>query len=180
MTIDNIVPYFIIIGAVTLLAGTNALRFLDDPGLSAEHRYTSIDGLRGFLALSVMIGHAVVTYNWLRTGEWIAPHAKFYDQLGTLAVAIFFMITGYLFWGKMVRAKGRPSWTALYVGRIFRLGPVYLFAIAVMILIVMHRTGWSLHQPLPELLEAIAQWATLGFLTGPDFNGYTRVWLILA
>ncbi|REG57765.1 peptidoglycan/LPS O-acetylase OafA/YrhL [Paraburkholderia sp. BL6669N2] len=180
MSVYSIWPYFVTVAAITLFFATPVFRFLDSAPSDSAHRTSNLDGIRGFLALSVMIDHAIVTYLWLKSGRWVVPPVVFYDQLGTLAVAVFFMITGFLFWGKMITTSGRPNFISLYINRVFRIGPVYLFAIAMMALIVLYRTGFALHQPLPDLIEAIATWSALGLLGGPDFNGYSGVWMILA
>ncbi|AOJ06495.1 acyltransferase family protein [Burkholderia mayonis] len=180
MTIYSVAPYFLTVGVVTLLFCAPCFARLDQPPAESSTRTLTLDGIRGFLALSVMIDHAVVTYRWLRTGEWIVPPAAFYDQLGTLSVAIFFMITGFLFWRKMIAANGRPRFLSLYIGRVFRISPVYLLAIGLMFLIVFQRTGFTLYQAPSELAAALLKWLALGMVGGPDFNGYVGAWMILA
>jgi len=155
-------------------------RFLDPAPSDTSGRSSNLDGIRGYLALSVMIDHAIVTYRWLLSGDWVVPPATFYDQLGTMAVAMFFMITGYLFWRKVIRARGQPNFIKLYVNRFFRIAPVYLTAIAAMVFIVMYRTSFAIHQPLLDILKAVSEWSALGLLGGPDFNAYANVWIILA
>jgi len=106
------------------------------------------------------------------------PPSRFYSLVGQAGVALFFMITGYLFWGRMIAERGRPDWIQLYTGRIFRIGPLYLFALAVMLLIVFQRTGFKLHVPLPSLATELIRWSILGFGDGPDVNGYKTVPLL--
>jgi peptidoglycan/LPS O-acetylase OafA/YrhL len=180
MSVHSIWPYFLVAALACCLISLPAFRSIDPPAGAEHGRTTHIDGIRGLLALSVMIDHAVVTHRWLTHGEWVVPPAKFYDQLGTLSVAVFFMITGFLFWGRMVRAQGRIGFASLYINRLFRIAPVYLLAVAMMVLIVFARSDFTLRQPLPVVLRAIGEWASLGLLGAPDFNGYAGAWIVLA
>src|SRR4051812_45357279 len=63
----------------------------------------SIDGLRGVLALSVFVGHAAGARMWYRTGQWGAEVGPVFGQVGVYAVTMFFFITGFLFWEKLLR-----------------------------------------------------------------------------
>ena len=56
------------------------------------------------------------------------------------------MITGYLFWSQMLKAKGRPNFLKLYVGRLFRIVPLYL----VLALIVLGDVGFATHWRLNQ------------------------------
>jgi len=128
------------------IAALPVFRFVDGvPNPGARH--SAIDGLRGLLALSVFVFHLVLTRRFIETGIWDVPGSRFYALLGPIGVSLFFMITAFLFWGKMLRAKGRPRWHELYVGRLFRIGPMYLFVVLVMLVIVFARTGFQLHEP---------------------------------
>lgn len=144
-----------------------------DSAAGPSSRYASIDGLRGFLALGVFVFHLIVYRGFIETGLWQAPHDGFYALLGPVGVSLFFMITGFLFWGKLLRAKGRPDWRALFVGRLFRIGPLYLFVVAVMLALVFLHTGFELHESGAAVTGAVLQWLALGMVdTQPDVNGY--------
>ena len=177
---DQPLAYFLIFAVVTALFTLPFWRFIDDRNATDRQRVGSLDGMRGYLALSVMLHHAVVARNWLQTGDWTLPSDPFYSQLGSMAVSLFFMITGYLFWGKLAAKGGRLNWIALYVGRLFRIGPVYLLAFAGLLLVVMARSQWQLHEPAQVVALELARWLTLGLLPGPDINGVAHTTLILA
>jgi len=68
----------------------------------SNSRYESLDGLRGFLAVGVIVHHGMATYTRVTTGLWSVGNSATYGLFGTAAVAMFFMITGFLFWGKML------------------------------------------------------------------------------
>lgn len=177
---NSILPYFLSLFAATALFATNVWRGIDDDVSGGVRRVSTLDGLRGYLALSVMLQHAMVARSWLVTGSWSLPHDPFYAQLGSVAVSLFFMITGYLFWDKLVSQQGRMNWMAFYIGRVFRIGPIYWVASAGLVFIVFWRTGFELHEPAAVVAGSVLRWLGLGFLPGKDFNGYENAWVILA
>ena len=164
--------YFILMIAVIGIAALPMLRFLDDPH-HLHARFAALDGLRGMLALGVFVFHLVVTHRFIETGRWEVPSSTFYALLGPVGVSLFFMITGFLFWRKLLHAQGQPDWRALYIGRLFRIGPMYLFVVLVMLAIVFTRTGFRLLEPADVVTRAVLQWLALGLVdTQPDVNGY--------
>jgi peptidoglycan/LPS O-acetylase OafA/YrhL len=176
----SITSYFVTLLIVTLCFSLPAWKFIDDVASEHASRVNTIDGIRGYLALSVMLHHAVIARTWLTTGNWTLPADPFFAQLGSVAVSLFFMITGYLFWGKLASRQGRIDWPALYIGRIFRIGPVYWIAVTGMLITVLWRTGFELREPIGSLVSSVVHWYGLGFLIGHDLNGYLNVWIILA
>ncbi|MCG7402295.1 MULTISPECIES: acyltransferase family protein [Caballeronia] len=175
-----VAPYFVLMILVTVVFALPVWRFIDEPKAAQGQRINTLDGLRGYLALSVMVHHSVVAGLWLKTGAWALPSDVFYSRLGSTGVALFFMITGYLFWGKLIRAQGRPDFIALYISRVFRIAPVYCIAITGMVLVVMWRSGFEIREPFGGLVDKIGHWYGLGLLVGRDFNAYPDVWIILA
>lgn len=172
MNLDAVWAYFVLMTVVMGIAALPIFRFVDSaPNPSA--RYSAIDGLRAFSALSVFAFHLVLTHRFIETGVWDVPSSRFYALLGPVGVSLFFMITGFLFWGKMLRAKGRPRWRELYIGRLFRIGPMYLFVVLVMLFIVFARTGLQLHESADVVAGSVLKWLALGMIdTQPDVNGY--------
>jgi peptidoglycan/LPS O-acetylase OafA/YrhL len=63
---------------------------------------------------------------------------------------------------------------------VFRIGPVYLLAFAGLLLVVMVRSQWQLHEPARVVALELSRWCTLGLLPGPDINGVAHTTLILA
>lgn len=172
MNFDSIWAYFALMAFVVGVAALPVFRFLD-AAADPRARYSALDGLRGFLALGVFVFHLVVTRGFIETGLWEAPASRFYALLGPVGVSLFFMITGFLFWGKLLRAQGRPRWYELYVGRLFRIGPMYVFVVLLMLCIVFARTGLRLVEPAGTVAVSVLQWLALGVIdTQPDVNGY--------
>jgi peptidoglycan/LPS O-acetylase OafA/YrhL len=181
-----IAPYLLLMATATLFASTRVWRFVDSAAGGPAGRLSAIDGMRGYLALSVMVQHAAMMRMLLTTGKWdipsyeILPGGTYYTHLGSVAVSLFFMITGFLFWGKLINKDGRPDWIALYVGRVFRLGPVYLIAASCVILIITMHTGFRLNEPVGKIAGELLRWGALGAIHIQRFNGYQNFQLLPA
>jgi len=172
-------PYVVLMLAVFAVAALPVFRFADEP--LHDRRTATLDGLRGFLALGVFTHHLAITHGFIESGVWGLPPSGFYTLLGQVGVVVFFMITGFLFWGKLLDSRGRPDWGALYVGRLFRIGPAYLLAVGLMLAIVAWRTGFTLREPAWAVIGAALHWLALGLLPlQPDINGYAGTGLLLA
>lgn len=177
MSLESVGAFFVLIAVVTGVAALPAFRFLDDEP-PAGTRLSAIDGLRGFLALGVFSYHLIMTRGFIESSAWEPPGTRFYAALGPVGVSVFFMLTGFLFWGKLLRSNGRPRWNALYIGRLFRIAPMYLTVVLVMLLIVFARTGFELREPAGVVARSVLQWLALGLIdTQPAVNTYeaTRV-----
>jgi peptidoglycan/LPS O-acetylase OafA/YrhL len=138
----------------------------DDP----PERAAALDGLRGILALCVFLHHAVMTHAAYGTGTWAVPESNFDNLLGRVGVSLFFMISAYLFWGRVVRNDGRMRWASFFYGRILRLVPMFLVAVALLFLIVAAESDFTLRVTVPELASELASWMGFGFFGAPDIN----------
>ena len=129
-----------------------------------------LDGLRGVLASSVFFHHAYITYVFMRTGQWGEPTSNFYAQLGPTAVSMFFFISGYLFWGKMLKdpASLRPG--RLWPNRIRRIIPGYWVSIGAAVIIIGAVTGFQIHNSAIKIVETAVQLALVGFPWSPDLG----------
>jgi peptidoglycan/LPS O-acetylase OafA/YrhL len=147
----------------------------------AAGRCETIDGLRGFLAFAVFLHHAEICSRYLERGTWTLPQSNLFVNLGQASVALFFMITSFLFYGALRRHRGGTlDWLRLFCSRILRLTPLYLVAMAAMLAIVAARTGWTLRQPPADLLEGIARWLAFTAFGTPDLNGLERTFIVTA
>lgn len=139
--------------------------------LPEGRRSGCIDGLRGYLALMVAAHHYFIFYGWLQTGQWLPPKINFINNFGKVAVCLFFMITGYLFIGKVYKDKQasiKISWAKIYISRVFRIFPLYLVAVAVTILYTFIVHGYQLNVTLPQLAKEIVSWL---LYIGDSVNG---------
>ena len=145
------------------------------------NRVSAIDGLRGYLGFAVFLHHGAIWFYYLRSGEWALPPSRLYTHLGQSGVALFFMITGFLFYAKLLDARGQPTnWPRLYVGRFFRLAPLYGVAVAGLLGVVAVLSYGTLAQPWPALAANVGRWMGFTIFGSPDLNGVARTSLILA
>jgi peptidoglycan/LPS O-acetylase OafA/YrhL len=173
-------PFFVCVALLLALANTPAFAAADTPPSAAPNRIKAMDGLRGFLALGVVFAHVALYHSYLLTGIWDQGPTRFYIALGSAGVGMFFMITGYLFWGKLLRDRGRPAWLQLYIGRIFRIGPLYVAAAVGMLVIVAFVTHFHLNVSPQALIGQVGAWLALGFVDGPDVNNFPLTTVLLA
>lgn len=107
-----------------------------------DRRLGSVDGLRGWLALSVMVHHFFI---WTRVshtgGRWAAPDINFLSQMGAGAVGLFFMTTGLVFYPRILKGWKNTSWTSVYITRFFRIVPLVTFSVFVISLLIVVRVG---------------------------------------
>jgi len=131
-----------------------------------------VDGLRGLLALGVVFHHYVLSYMFHVYGSWQPDHSRVYAVAGPAGVQMFFMVTGFLFWHKMLVERGQVHWRKLYISRIFRIVPLYWFVVVVMACIVAVESAATLKVPLTRLSGQLANWL---FLYGyPRLNGFAE------
>ena len=151
-----------------------------DGAYLSNTRSRGIDGLRGILALSVVVHHSAIYRAFLLEGVWGAQTTRLYQACGPIAVAMFFMITAYLFWSRIVRQRGQLDWTALLIGRVFRIGPVYVSAILAMCAYIAVADGFVLKTSPAALFDQVASYMALALLNADNVNGFPQTWLLLA
>lgn len=108
-------------------------------------RNATIDGLRGFLAFGVFVHHASIWFVFLKTGVWDAPESRLFTHLGQTTVTLFFMITGYLFFARILGQDKRAiKWYGLYRSRVLRIAPLYVVVMlaAVAVIALLRHTSW--------------------------------------
>jgi peptidoglycan/LPS O-acetylase OafA/YrhL len=138
-------------------------------------RHGCVDGLRGVLAIGVMVHHSVASYGYFNGQPWRYGESTLLNQLGQSSVAVFFMITGFLFALKTRTAS--IDWARLYLGRIARIYPLYVLVLLAVFVISIGTAGWVLHDPLSTLLHKFGSWMTF---TMPGINGAAHSWPMVA
>ena len=99
-------------------------------------RIHSLDGLRAFSILLVVIGHVAGTVN---APAWLTPLHK----LGNFGVTIFFVISGFLITHLLLEEmarEGRISLKGFYLRRIARIFPAFYFYI--LCVLIAHHFGY--------------------------------------
>ena len=167
-------PYFVEMGLLLALIHCPLFRAADSPPTDVKKRVTNLDGLRGFLAMAVVFQHVAVYHDYLLTGQWLYPQSHFYFLLGEVGVSFFFMITGYLFYTQLLRAQGYPNWRKLYVGRAFRILPLYWFAVILVLTGVLCQTGFHLRVPAVQVVSEVLRWSAGGLFEAVPINGYAE------
>ncbi|KJZ45463.1 acyltransferase [Pseudomonas fluorescens] len=137
-------------------------------------RSSPLDALRGFLATSVVCHHFTITYFWKTTGYWARTGSPIIDNMGSVSVSLFFMITGFLFFDKIYQKK--PNWPTLLKSRIKRVYPLYIFVVFLVMVLSLYKTGF-ISTPTSTIIKETYKW--LIFLGSP-FNGYQDSNLITA
>jgi len=134
-------------------------------------RYETIDGLRGFLALGVFIHHAYIWYFFIHHGAWTSPKLYLYNQLGQTSVALFFMITSFLFVSKLIQSREKPfDWVYFFTSRICRLVPMYYVSLLLLVIVVMQVSHWKLNVSIGEFLVSLFHLAAFTITTSPMLN----------
>ena len=96
-------------------------------------------------------------------------------------MVVFFMITAFLFTTKLLDSRnGTIDWLRMLVSRVMRLTPLYLFAMAVLLLLVGILSGFERSVAWPELLTSVPAWLGFTLAGAPDVNGVRDTWLIIA
>jgi peptidoglycan/LPS O-acetylase OafA/YrhL len=136
----------------------------------ASNRFPMIDGLRGFLALGVFFTHVMDTHGYYAFGRWDASFAPFYVVCGQAGVSLFFMITGFLFWTRVLRSPAFDA-RAFFVSRIRRLAPMYFVSVALVLAVIGVLSGFTAHVGLAELARGVRPWLSFGFMDTGSVNG---------
>jgi peptidoglycan/LPS O-acetylase OafA/YrhL len=174
----NVIPAML----VMLLAMGSALllRKFFNPA-TEQGRFVSIDGLRGYLAVFVFIHHACIWYFYLRTGDWAPPPSNPYTVFGEAAVGFFFMITGFLFFNKIIQARTKGmDWFGFFVSRLMRLGPLYFAVLCCLFAIVAVVSQGELRDTPWHLAKGISRWLIFTMLGSPNLNNFGHTSSIVA
>jgi peptidoglycan/LPS O-acetylase OafA/YrhL len=171
----SVLPYFLVSGLFLMfsLLVVNKVKFFQAAVKRSEQsRYTTLDGLRGFLAISVFFHHAVCTYNVFHLNTWNTS-SNFYSFLGEGAVSFFFMITGFLFWSKIIK-DNKINILDFYRARARRIYPMYWFSLAAIVLITLAISNYRIELTLKEMPLLLGQWLLCIFIkptSAPFING---------
>jgi peptidoglycan/LPS O-acetylase OafA/YrhL len=136
--------------------------------LNDQTRYVAIDGIRGYLAFGVYVHHFIMGWLFLYDGRTGPPTHNWENQLGKTSVAIFFMITAFLFWGR-AHAKGGMKWKSFFISRVFRIYPLYLVFFFLLCIAVAYKSNWVALEPPMAIAKEIFKWV---FFHTPIINSY--------
>lgn len=144
-------------------------------------RYETIDGLRGFLAIGVFIHHVSIWFQYIKINMWDLPKSNLYVHFGQTSVALFFMITSFLFVSKLINSKDNKfNWRDFFISRFFRLAPLYFFSLLIIILSVIHLSYWKFNTTTFSFIRNILDWCSFTITGAPDINNSNLTGLINA
>lgn len=141
-------------------------------------RYGTLDGVRGVLAIGVLIHHSFTMFVYFTQGRWNWSDSPLLNHLGQTTVAMFFMITGFLFTHKA--ALRSMQWKRFYLSRLARLFPLYGVVVCALFAMVFVLSEGELHVPVPTLLVQFLQWLAFVCFGRPDVNGLPKTWTLIA
>lgn len=122
-------------------------------------RMGCVDGLRGYLAVFVMIYHFILYIEVTRLGGvWSRPNLRFFDSLGPGSVNLFFMTTGFLFYPRIMGGFASVDWLTLYVSRVFRIVPLLIFLVLAASALILARMDFTPTEPFKTTIFSMMLW----------------------
>jgi peptidoglycan/LPS O-acetylase OafA/YrhL len=112
-----------------------------EQAISAKrHFIPGLLGLRGIAILLVILDHLLGKYS----PNGLAGNVASFMHLGGIGVELFFVLSGFLITGNLLRereAKGQVALGTFYAGRAYRIFPAFYTYLAVVALVAV--VGWS-------------------------------------
>lgn len=158
-----------------------------------DNKYTSIDGLRGLSAILVIIHHTLVSWAyfhfdviWHRESVAVTFDKTISEKvvtaltfLGQAGVCFFFMITGFLFYDKLIKCKGKLDSSDFFIKRFFRIAPLYYFVI-LLVFITVFLTGLAEFESLKQEIYSFCSWLMFGILEVKTISSLIPGFLVIA
>lgn len=168
---DHLSPIFCVV--IYIIAfGTAYLIKSNSTTIVQNGRHESVDGLRGFLALGVFIHHSAAWGQYFYKGNWDLSKSNLYSQFGQVSVSFFFMITSFLFITKLLDSREKGfQWKKFFIGRAYRLMPMYYISVLLVIIIVMYLDDWNVRIPGIDFFTSIGHWLLFTIFKTTHING---------
>ncbi|WP_080925932.1 acyltransferase family protein [Pseudomonas chlororaphis] len=134
---------------------------------SAEvpHAYKFINGMRGLAAIFVFINHApFVLANLGVQNTVFSSWGQLYPNLGSFGVQIFFCITGFLFFDKIIKNE-KIDWVEFFIARIKRVAPLYYVSSLLVFIIAASFAGFNILEK--DSLITVAGLLSFNFIDNP-------------
>jgi peptidoglycan/LPS O-acetylase OafA/YrhL len=164
---ESVVAWACVVSGWTLLTlvGRGLSRLVPSTVQGDARRLQALDGLRGYLAVTVMLVHCRAWWLFRRTWSFGTTDPLRAFTLGGPAVQLFFMVSGAVFYPSL--RAGSFDVRKFFVGRVFRIVPLYWLAVLAMLAGSLYEMG-KLRVPLWDLLATVRAW--LFFQDLPDMN----------
>jgi peptidoglycan/LPS O-acetylase OafA/YrhL len=141
-------------------------------------KYPEIDGLRGYLAFFVFLHHSYIWQQYIQTKEWDDPASNLFTHFGQTSVALFFIVTAFLFITKLLESKTDFDWKHYIKSRFFRLFPMYFCVVIIVFIMVAFYTGFQQKDNLYSILKSVGSWAFFTVNGTNDINGFEDTFLM--
>ncbi len=139
-------------------------------------KHETINGLRGYLAFFVFLHHACIYYYFMPNYSWSLPPHNLFIHFGQTAVSFFFMITGFLFFEKLINAKQKKiDWIHYFVSRLMRLYPLYLFVLLLVCIAIAFTANFSRYVDFIVLFNQLNEWLLFALFNKPPINNFDEV-----
>lgn len=168
MQISN--PYvfvFLFLVIAGLIFSLPAFKYIDSKNEKNHKHNVPLDSLRYFLASFVFIAHSIGIYDFVLHGTFRGKYEEI-NMLAKVGVALFFAITGALFWAKI--KKGNTNWIQLYKARFFRIIPLMWFNSLIICITIILIT-----KEVPT--SSIYSWFDFINNKRPDFSSLNGSWI---
>lgn len=141
-------------------------------GEDARRNHT-MDGARGLLSLWVLTHHLNALPFLLQPGlKWEIPQSAVTMLMGSsFFTAPFYALTAMLFGGALLASGGELRALAFLRNRFFRLTPVYVLSLALVVAVAFYLTDFRLQVPAWKLVKELVRWGSFGTLRMYDING---------
>ncbi|WP_217188890.1 acyltransferase family protein [Enterobacter soli] len=184
----SFVLFNIVLAACLAFGFATVMNYISGKSFTSEiegnQRFDTLDGLRGLAALSVAIHHSFFFFGYAKYGKWSINYIGggypqvIIDYLGKGSVSMFFMITAFLFWGKILCKAEKVDWIDFYIKRFFRIVPLYVVVVFAALLYVLINIK-SKFELFPYVRDTF-YWLTFDFFGTPNINGFPNSYTIVS
>jgi peptidoglycan/LPS O-acetylase OafA/YrhL len=166
---------------VLIIALFSAQLLVREDQATAEHKFVSIDGLRGILALLVFVHHTDYWFHYIHQEGWVPTGTIFFNNLGQTSVCLFFMLSGFLFTYKLLEGRcNEINWLRLYCSRFLRLTPLYICVVVLMIVIILLESHFTLKEDMEIFIRKVTKWLLFTAQGHPNINKHPDTNLMTA
>ncbi len=123
--------------------------------LKAEDRtrLTPLDGLRGVVSFVVVFLHGMITFEYVDGHRWGPPPSAFYTSGARASVGLFFCVTAFLFWPRVIAGARAMEPGPFLRARAYRILPLYLFSCLLALGVASLRQSWVAGSAVPGLIR---------------------------
>jgi peptidoglycan/LPS O-acetylase OafA/YrhL len=142
-------------------------------GVHSETRVESLDGLRGIAIGLVLLFHCFL---FDPQSIWSSSLRRVFG-IGWIGVDLFFVLSGYLITGILIRMRDKPYYFRnFYARRALRIFPAYYLMLMLIFLGAGLQGNFAVIRDMPWFLFYVQNWMTLFGHGGSAWNGVSHLW----